>query len=202
MRMPARPIQVRRCAIATGREENNIKAYIGNAVLVRQLDALGERDADEIIAFSRQESLSHEDRARVSIILKNARRNIADKDNGSKAALSAVSQVYGIDAKFGVSKMPDSGYRPGGGAAGGGGGGGGASADAGDAGSAGAGSAQPLSAAQLRERALARKKKKKQPPTGGEGGAPKHAVTGAEAGGDATRGEQHYRSARLTKGAR
>jgi hypothetical protein len=201
MRMPARPIQVRRCAIATGREENNIKAYIGNAVLVRQLDALGERDADEIIAFSRQESLSHEDRARVSIILKNARRNIADKDNGSKAALSAVSQVYGIDAKFGVSKMPDSGYRPGGGAAGGGGGGG-ASADAGDAGSAGAGSAQPLSAAQLRERALARKKKKKQPPTGGEGGAPKHAVTGAEAGGDATRGEQHYRSARLTKGAR
>eukprot|EP01047_Picozoa_sp_COSAG01_P050304 COSAG01_NODE_5071_length_4507_cov_1.789927_3_plen_188_part_00 len=169
MRMPARPIQVRRCAIATGREENNIKAYIGNAVLVRQLDALGERDADEIIAFSRQESLSHEDRARVSIILKNARRNIADKDNGSKAALSAVSQVYGIDAKFGVSKMPDSGYRPGGGAAGGGGGGG-ASADAGDAGGAGAGSAQPLSAAQLRERALARKKKKKQPPTGGGGG--------------------------------
>ena len=50
--------------------------------------------------MSRQKSLSNADRERVSVILKAARRHILDKDNGSKAALSAVGQVYGSNAKF------------------------------------------------------------------------------------------------------
>jgi hypothetical protein len=91
---------VRTCAIASGREENNIKAYIGNAVLNRQLEALGEKAVADLLAMAKQEVLTAETRFRASAILKTARGNVEQKDNGSKAALSAVNLVYGSDAKF------------------------------------------------------------------------------------------------------
>ena len=90
---------VRRCAIVTGRLENNIKAYVGNAVLNRQLHALGEA-VPELLAMSKKDFVTAGDRARASEILAAGRKNVAEKDNGSKAALSAVNMVYGTDAKF------------------------------------------------------------------------------------------------------
>jgi hypothetical protein len=88
------------CALASGREENNLKAYTGNAVISRQLEALGVAALDELLRLCRRPTLDGAARSRVSRLLEAARAELRPTDNGSKAAMSAVNQVYG------ASKLP------------------------------------------------------------------------------------------------
>jgi hypothetical protein len=83
---------VRECCAAAGREEKNIKAYIGNAVLNRQVAALGETIGD-VLSAARKENLGDDDRAKVTKLLQAARGKIEAKDNGSKAAFSAGARM-------------------------------------------------------------------------------------------------------------
>ena len=103
---------VRGCALASGREERNLKAYLGNAVITRQLHALGDAVLD-ILHLSRQSNpLSVANRQWVSSILERARQRVRKDDNGSKAALSAVNLVFGKDAKWQLKRLPHSQPRP------------------------------------------------------------------------------------------
>ena len=79
------------CAAQSGREASNIKAYIGNAVLQRQLAALGDENVDKVIELASKTKISSKDRAHITKILQEARKHLESKDNGSKAAFSAGS---------------------------------------------------------------------------------------------------------------
>jgi hypothetical protein len=94
---------VRDCALAAGRLEKNMKAYIGNAVSNRQLAALGEENTLALLKLCVPD-LPDQSRKTVSSLLRVAKDMIESKDNGSKAAFSAVNEVYGTSAKFFVSK--------------------------------------------------------------------------------------------------
>eukprot|EP01047_Picozoa_sp_COSAG01_P008174 COSAG01_NODE_318_length_18932_cov_26.063983_16_plen_911_part_00 len=85
---------VRKCCATVGREENNIKAYIGNAVLNRQVAALGETIGD-VLSAARKETIGADDRAKVTKLLQAARDKIEPNDNGSKAAFSAGAHITG-----------------------------------------------------------------------------------------------------------
>jgi hypothetical protein len=85
---------VRECCATVGREDNNIKAYIGNAVLNRQVTALGETIGD-VLSAARKETIGEDDRDKVTKLLQTARDKIEAKDNGSKAAFSAGAHITG-----------------------------------------------------------------------------------------------------------
>ena len=85
--------------MAAGRLEKNLKAYIGNAVSNRQLEALGEHNVVELLKLCTP-ALSDAHRKRVTDLCQTAKKKIEAKDNGSKAAFSAVNQVYGTNAPF------------------------------------------------------------------------------------------------------
>jgi hypothetical protein len=91
---------VRECALASGRKESNLKVYLGNATLNRQLVALGPAAVADILqltaqATARASDLSVTDRGRMGALLQAARGQLDKKDSGSLAALSAVDRIYG-----------------------------------------------------------------------------------------------------------
>jgi hypothetical protein len=102
---------VRECALSAGRKESNIKVYLGQAVLNRQLVALGPAALTDILQFIARATfgasdLSVVERERVGALLQAARGRLDDKDSGSKAALSAVDQIYGRRAPLAAATCP------------------------------------------------------------------------------------------------
>ena len=89
---------VRDSARSVGRANSNIRRYLGDTVVERQLDALGTHGLRVVIEISAKGSPTPEDRALVGRVLSKAKAKLKAQDVGSLAALSAVNQVYGVDS--------------------------------------------------------------------------------------------------------
>jgi hypothetical protein len=87
---------VRECARASGRNMSNIKVYIGKAVTLRQIDAVTERGADEVLQLCQKPVVSQADKARVEYLVLQAKDKLLSKDSGGKAAFSAIATFVGL----------------------------------------------------------------------------------------------------------
>lgn len=102
---------VRQCAVASGRNLNNLKCYVGKATLRRQLDCLGEADAKEALEIGTKIELTALDRTRMGELVMKARAKMPANDLGGKAAFSSVNAVFGTAASvaLGSNGRPNQG---------------------------------------------------------------------------------------------
>ena len=89
---------VRGSARSVGRANSNIRRYLGDTVVDRQIDAIGSHGLRVVIEISQQATRGDQDRAVVSRVLSKAKARLKTQDVASLAALSAVNQLYGQDA--------------------------------------------------------------------------------------------------------
>jgi hypothetical protein len=75
---------------------SNIKVYIGKAVTLRQIDAVTERGADEVLQLCQKPVVSQADKARVEYLVLQAKDKLLSKDSGGKAAFSAIATFVGL----------------------------------------------------------------------------------------------------------
>jgi hypothetical protein len=87
---------VRDSAKQVGRANSNIKRYLGESVVNRQIEAVGARGLRALLAIVASGDISAEKREVVSSILSSAKKALKQADVGSVAAFSAVNAVYGV----------------------------------------------------------------------------------------------------------
>ena len=87
---------VRQCALDAGRTENNLGAYIGKARIEAQLASLGSANVLELVKICVPGAPDAAVRPRVHELCEEGKLGVDDKDNGSKAAFSAVDNIFGI----------------------------------------------------------------------------------------------------------